>query len=254
MRAQESAGDRQRAQYERINADYEAHYYDEASMRYRRRFMYDPLFSGIDLTGMLVADLACGSGHNSTELQRRFPGVRTHGYDVSPSSCAAYRARTGAPAFECDLTRSAVFAERYDAALVFGGLHHCVADLPQTLANVAALLKPGGLFLMVEPNRRFLLEPLRALWYRLDSYFDAETERALDHAALAALAAEAFDVEMAAFGGGPAYFAVFNSLILRVPPRLKRALTPPLLGIERAWNRLPGRLPFPYFIARWRRK
>jgi SAM-dependent methyltransferase len=247
-------GARQKAHYERINADYEAHYYDEASMRYRRRFMYDPLVAGIDLNGLLVADLACGSGHNSIELKRRFPAVRTHGYDVSPSSCTAYRARTGEPAFECDLTRPAAFAERYDAALVFGGLHHCVGNMPQTMANVALLLKPGGLFLMVEPNRRFVFEPLRALWYRLDPYFDAETERALDHDALAASEAATFGVEYAAYGGGPAYFAVLNSLILRVPRGLKRAITPPLLAFEQLWNYLPGRVAFPYFIARWRRR
>jgi SAM-dependent methyltransferase len=248
------AGDRQRQHYERIHDAYEAHYYDAWSMRYRRRFMYDFLLSGLELDGLLVADLACGSGHNSLELKRRFPGVRTHGFDVSPSACAAYRANTGGEAFETDLTRPQVFAHRYDAALIVGGLHHCIGDLPQTLRNLAAAVKPGGRLLMVEPNSRFLLEPLRRLWYRFDRYFDAATEQALDHEALAASADADFAVEAVRRAGGPAYFLIFNSLILRVPGRAKNYLAPPLFAVEHGWNALPGRLPFAYFLARWRRR
>jgi hypothetical protein len=33
--------------------------------------------------------------------------------------------------------------------------------------------------MMLEPNRAFALEGVRRLWYRLDKYFDAGTERAL---------------------------------------------------------------------------
>ncbi len=249
-----ATGARQRAHYERIHDAYEAHYYDEASMRYRREFMYDTLFAGIDLSGKLVADLACGSGHNSLAVKRRFPTAEAHGFDVSPSACAAYRERTGGPAFLIDLTQRASFPRAYDAALVVGGLHHCVADLPQTMENLAAAVRPGGLLFMVEPNRRFLLEPLRQLWYRHDTYFDAATEQALDHTALARVAETYFAVDSVHHAGGPAYFLVLNSLILRVPRAAKRALVPPLFALERAWNRLPGRLPFAFFAAVWRRR
>ena len=44
-----------------------------------------------------------------------------------------------------DLTRPVAMAETYDGAIVVGGLHHCVADLAQTLRNIAAMIRPGGI-------------------------------------------------------------------------------------------------------------
>ncbi len=249
-----AAGERQKAHYESLHDDYEAHYYDEWSMRFRRRYMYDFLFANIDLSATTVADFACGSRHNSIELLRRYPAVRLHGYDVTEVACAAYHGNTGAPASAMDLTRPYAFQAEHDAAIVVGGLHHCVADLAQTLRNVAAAIKPGGWLFMVEPNLRFMLEPLRTFWYQHDSYFDHEAEQALDHDALLAQAGPEFSVDAVRFAGGPAYFLVLNSLIFRLPKALKRALAAPLWATEDLYNLLPGRLPFPYFAARWRRQ
>lgn len=56
-------------------------------MACRRRFSHSSLFSGLNLNGETVADLACGSGHNSTALREFFPNVRTTGYDISYTEC-----------------------------------------------------------------------------------------------------------------------------------------------------------------------
>lgn len=69
-----------------------------------------------------------------------------------------------------------------------------MSNIEGTLHTIAALLKPGAVFLMLEPNRGFMLESARRLWYRLDRYFEAETEAALDHDHLAAMAGEMFQV------------------------------------------------------------
>ena len=53
--------------------------------------------------------------------------------------------------------------------------------------------------------------------------------------------------------GGPAYFLIYNSMIFRVPQKWKHFAVPVLFPLERAYNHLPGKVPFPYFIARWRR-
>lgn len=249
-----AAGDRQKEHYENLHDDYEAHYYDEWSMQFRRRYMYDYLLGDMDLNGAAVADFACGSGHNSIELQRRFPTVQLHGYDVSDVACAAYRDNTGATAHAMDLTQPFRFEVAHDAAIVVGGLHHCVSDLEQTLGNIAAAIKPGGWLMMVEPNRRYMLEVLRALWYRYDSYFDHATEQALDHDELLAQAEPRFALDALRFAGGPAYFLVLNSLIFRLPKVVKRTLAAPLWAAEDLYNLLPGRRPFPYFAARWRRR
>jgi len=241
----------QKAHYERILETYDAHYYDHWSMRYREEFIFDAMWRGLDFNGKLIADLACGSGQNSAALLRHYPEAKTRGFDISPSACAAYTERVGAPAYECDLTRSVAVDEKFDAAMVVGGLHHLVADLPRALENIASLLKPGAIFMMQEPNSRFFLEAVRNVWYRLDSSFDYANEHALDHDALLASANGRFRPLDVTYFGGPAYFGVLNSMILRVPLKLKPAISPPLMAVERVWNRLPGKWPHNVFLARW---
>lgn len=244
----------QRRHYEDIIAGYDAHYYDAWSMRYRDAFIYAPMWRGLDLDGKRVAELASGAGHNSLALRRAFPRVHTEGFDISPTAVARYRETTGQPAHEVDLTVAVPDVEPFDAAMIIGGLHHCVADLPRTLENIAGLLKPGGILMFNEPNRRFFLEAVRRLWYRLDKTFDADSEAALDHDALCALGRPWFEPIDVTYFGGPACFAVLNSMILRVPLGLKPVISPPLMAVERVWNRIPSKRAHNLFVGRWRRR
>jgi len=243
----------QEAHYEAIHDAYEAHYYDGPSMAYRHRFIYRPLLEGVNLDNASVADLACGSGHNSLALRSYFPSVRTTGYDISESACRDYRARTRGQAHQIDLTLPAKVEEVHDAALIIGGLHHCVADLGTTLKNVAAMVRPGGHFLMMEPNDDFFLSSLRRIWYKKDQWFEADTEEALKHGELAGLGAPYFVPERVLYIGGPAFYLILNSLITRVPLGAKPALSSILFPIESAYNTLPGKGPFAVFLAHWRR-
>jgi len=243
---------RQAEHYARIHEDYAAHYYDAQSIAYRERFVLDPLFRGLDLNDRVVADLACGSGLNSLALLQRFPRARPIGFDLSEKACQDYRRIVGTQAYRVDLTAGQPLGIQADVAMVFGGLHHCVSNLPGTFATIAGLLKPGGLLLMYEPNARFLLEGLRRFWYRHDRYFDAPTEHALDHGEILRLAGPRFVGLDCAYGGGPAYFLIFNSLVLRVPLGLKRHIARPLFWVDALYERLPGARAFPVFVARWR--
>lgn len=244
---------RQKQHYTKIHRIYEEHYYDRWSMRYRDKFIYPLIWQGLDLNGLTVAELACGSGHNSQALLARFPQARFVGFDISPSACSAYRDKLGFPALEVDLTKPIEVEERFDMAFVVGGLHHCVVDLDQTLKNVAKILKPGGTFVMLEPNARFFLEAVRQVWYRADGSFDSETEHALDHDVLLRQATPFFHPHSLDYFGGPAFFGVLNSMILRIPLWLKPLLSPPLMAAESLWNRMPGRVLHNVFLARWKR-
>lgn len=245
---------RQEAHYQRIHDAYEAHYYDATAIAYRERFFLDPLLAGLDLDGRRVVDLASGSGHNSIALRGRFPTVELTGLDISPRAIEAYRKIVGRPALQFDLVTDTWHGDPFDAGLVIGGLHHCVQDLRATLRNVARLITPGGYLMMMEPSREFVVEPVRHWWYRTDSYFDAETEEALSHDALLALASDDFTLDRVHHMGGPAYFLILNSLVFRIPAAWKRPLAPTLMALEALYNRLPGRRPFPYFVACWRRR
>jgi SAM-dependent methyltransferase len=221
-------------------------------MAYRRRFIYRHLFAGLDLNGTRVIELACGSGHNTLELLRRFPRADVRGLDISPKACAAFRRATGRECFEVDLTdRWAVLPPPADVAFVVGGLHHCHNALPAAFGTIGRLLRGGGLLLMVEPNARFFLDRVRRAWYARDRWFREEEEAALDHDRLLELAGSRFREVSVRYVGGPAYFLIQNSLVMRVPLRLKPAIAPLLFAGDSLYERLPGSAPFPVVIARW---
>jgi SAM-dependent methyltransferase len=244
---------RQKHHYHRIHEAYEAHYFDASSIRYREHFIFDPLVSGLDLRGKRVADIGCGSGFNSIILKERFENLRTVGFDISTRACERYRSLTGEPAEVVDLTREISPPKPFDAAIAIGVLHHLVTDLPRAMQNIAAMIKPGGHFLIMEPSGKFFLNSVRKRWYELDNYFDAETERALSHDELLKAAQPFFTCEMLQFFGGPAYFLIFNSLITRVPLGAKPLLWPLLKPLETLYGALPWPNLHACYLARWRR-
>lgn len=243
----------QKIHYETIHDDYVKHYYDSTSMSYREKFLYNYLFKGINLNDKQVADLACGSGYNSLYLKKYFPKAQLFGFDISRSACDDYEKLLNRPSLEADLTKENTFDQQFDCVMIIGGLHHCIADLNQTFQNVHQLLKPGGLFLMMEPNKRYILEGLRKLWYKFDRYFEANTEEALDHDLMAKNYSHLFECESVHHLGGPAYFLICNSLLFRIPLGLKKIIFYPLMFMEKIYNKLPGKFMYPYFIARWRK-
>jgi SAM-dependent methyltransferase len=244
---------RQKVHYERIHDEYEAHYYDKYSLEYREQFILSPLLAHVDLNDRDVLDVASGSGHNTLLLRRHFPRMRAVGLDISDSACEAYRENTGGAAVQGDLTRPLSLPQQFDTAIVIGGLHHCVTNLPQVFDNMAALLKPNGALLMMEPSADSMLEGVRQRWYRRDHFFDAPTEHALSHDELLRLGGGRFRAEVVRYIGGPAYFLVFNSLVMRVPLTAKKWVAPITFPFERAFNRFNSRALAPVFIARWRR-
>ena len=212
------------------------------------------MFAGMDLNGKRVAELACGTGTNTLEVLKQFPEAEIIGLDISPNSCAAYTQRTGRPSFVFDLSMEHVdLPTEVDVAFVVGGLHHCSNDLPATLNNVKRILAPGGILLMVEPNASFFLNRLREIWYKYDRWFRDEEETPLDHASLASLAGPDFKILDVLYLGGIAYFLILNSLITRFPLGLKNALAPVLFAFDDVYHKLPGKRPFPMFLARWQK-
>tara|TARA_B100000315_G_scaffold259742_1_gene316982 strand:+ start:3998 stop:4765 length:768 start_codon:yes stop_codon:yes gene_type:complete len=243
----------QKKHYESIHDIYENSYYDEFSMKYRKKFIYDIFFLGIDFNGCNIADIASGSGHNSLYYLNIFPNSKVHGYDISKYACKEYQERVKSEAFECDLTKPIDISKQYEAVIVVGGLHHCVIDLNTTLKNIAKMVKPGGCLIMYEPNKEYLLESLRKLWYKKDKYFEQETEEALSHKDILEMTQGAFELYDVKYLGGPAYFLILNSMIFRIPFKVKRIIAPSLFFFERIFNKIAFCSISPIFIARWKR-
>jgi hypothetical protein len=190
-------------------------------------------------------------GLNSLSLFQRFPDARLVGFDVADNAVDHDRHLVGTEAHQVDLTEGKSLGVQADVAMVVGGLDRCVSNLVWTFQTIAGLLNPGGLLWLYDPNARFFLESARRRWYRLDGYFDAETEHARDHAAILRLAGPRFAALDCVYGGGPAYLLILDSLALRLPLGLKRRIAHPLVLAVSLYSRLPGTSIFPVFIARW---
>src|SRR6266545_3967753 len=79
----------QRSHYDKIAEEYEAHYGDSSSREYRRRFIYEPMFVGLNLEGLSVLDAMCGSGHTTEYLLSC--GADVTGLDISPEEINRFR-------------------------------------------------------------------------------------------------------------------------------------------------------------------
>jgi SAM-dependent methyltransferase len=222
-------------------------------MLYREKFIFQPLFKNENLKNKKLIELACGSGFNSVYLKNKFHNLQTTGVDISKDACKSYTKSTGEYACVMDITKAFKKNKSYDAAVVIGGLHHCISDLPTTFKNIHSLIKPNGTLYMMEPNRDFFLNNLRTQWYKLDKYFDSETEQALSHDAILFSCKNSFELIDVRYFGGPAYFIIFNSLILRIPQSLKPFLSPALFLLEHIFAKLSSKKLSPCFLARWRR-
>lgn len=119
--------------------------------------MVVPLVPGLSerLTeGAVVADIGCGSGHAINLLAREFGTSTFIGYDFSEEAVNAARreaARWGLTnaRFEVQDVANLDVTDEWDVATAFDAIHD-QAQPAQVLANVAAGLKPGGTFLMVD--------------------------------------------------------------------------------------------------------
>ncbi|MEU8224938.1 methyltransferase domain-containing protein [Kribbella sp. NPDC048915] len=109
----------------------------------------DRLAAGID-----VADIGCGSGHALNLVAAAYPRSRCIGYDFSTEAIAAARAEAAtlglanAEFVVRDVAELAEY-ERFDLISAFDAIHD-QARPADVLAAIAAALRPGGVFLMVD--------------------------------------------------------------------------------------------------------
>jgi SAM-dependent methyltransferase len=251
MKPYSDAGRLQQEHFDSIASEYAAAYGDPWSQVYRRRFINEPMLGDLDLSGAQVIDAMCGSGETTGFLLEK--GSRVTGVDISQQEMAVFRDRFPSCVTRCTSILSTDFeSNAYDCVVVVGGLHHLHPHVPDALQEIHRLLRPGGYFCFAEPYRGSAPDFGRRLWYRADRLF-AANEAAIDLEGLKEQWASRFDFIKEEYKGNIAYLLVLNSMIFRVPPRVKALYSPLLIRAESVIEKIQGRFLSCFVVCQWRK-
>jgi ubiquinone/menaquinone biosynthesis C-methylase UbiE len=250
--ARASSEAQQEKHYDAISAEYETHYSDDSSREYRRRFIYEPMFSEIELSGMNVLDAMCGSGQTTEFLLAH--GASVTGIDISKEVIEAFQTRwPEAQAVRRSLLDSNLPESSFDCVTVVGGLHHIHPHVSEALVEIHRLLKPGGFFCFMEPHSGSLPDVIRKFWYKYDRFF-SDNEAAIDLSALEQEFSSRFSSRTVRYQGNVAFLLVLNSLIFRIPVSLKPYYSSPLMSVEEIVSRMQGKRMSCFVVGQWRKR
>ena len=242
----------QKEHYDNIAAAYEAHYDDRCSQEYRNRFIHHPMFEGISLSGMNVLEAMCGTGATTQYLLAQ--GARVTGLDISSETIRSFLNRWPSCQGICSsLLDSGLESESFDCVAVVGGLHHLHPDLEAAIHEIHRVLKPGGHFCFAEPHQDSIPDLIRQYWYKHDSLF-AVNEAAIDLEALMSTFNSQFYFKREVYRGNIAYLFVLNSMVMRIPLRLKPFYTPAFIKLESLIGRLQGKRLSCFAVCQWQKR
>lgn len=242
----------QQEHYDKIADRYEAHYSDPCSLRYRQRFIYQPMFDGLNLSGMKVLDAMCGSGQTSEYLLSH--GADVTGLDISSEVIDDFRQRWPSARAVCRSALDTGFEnDSFDCVTVVGGLHHMHPFLNETVREMHRILKSGGYLCFMEPHSGSIPDLVRRVWYKHDKFF-SDNEAAIDLARIEREFSSHFTFNRVKYMGSVAFLLVLNSMIFRIPLRLKPLYTPLLLALESVLSKLQGKKLSCFVIAQWQKR
>jgi len=242
----------QRLHYDTIGAQYAAHYGDSSSREYRDKFIHPPMFAGVQLAGMNVLEGMCGNGQTTEYLLASNAAVT--GLDISGEEIGSFSERWPKCQARCASMCDTGFpSESFDCVAIVGGLHHLHPDVHDAIREIHRILKPAGILCFAEPHRHSLPDVVRSFWYKHDPLF-ADNEASIDLDKLKGQFAGKFDFQAEEYLGNIAYLFVLNSMIFRIPARLKTFYTPLAMAGESFLNNFTRRWSSCFVVCQWRKR
>ena len=104
--------------------------------------------------GGSVLDLGCGWGRLMRHVSSERPDLSVTGVDFSAVSCS-YAGRSGFPAAQSDARHLPFRSGEFDCALAVTVFMYLHDDLDDALSELARVLRPGGVALLVDPSREY---------------------------------------------------------------------------------------------------
>lgn len=108
----------------------------------------------INLNGGVILDAGCGSGYSTKLIEAKYSPEELVAFDIMPEQIELAKKRClQASFFVGDVTDIDSPSNKYDAVFAFGILHH-VPQWKRGLREIYRVLKPNGVLLIEEINRR----------------------------------------------------------------------------------------------------
>ena len=119
--------------------------------------------NSIDLINGVILDIGCGSGYSTELIIKRFRPKEMYAFDILREQVErAKERRLEANIFVGDVTHIELPSEMFDAAFIFGMLHH-VPEWRVALREISRVLKRGGVLIAEEPDKKALDDAERFL-------------------------------------------------------------------------------------------
>lgn len=131
-----------------------------------------------------VLEPMCGMGEGYDIITTYLtPAIDYKGFDYSENMVdIARKARPGLAFSWSDVTTHDPGGEEVDLVIVIGGLHHVYSQTQRALTNLARALRPGGLFVSLEPtHNNVITRAARRRIYRTNDLFDEDTEQGYEY-------------------------------------------------------------------------
>ena len=242
----------QKNHYDQIAAEYDAHYNDEFSRSYRKRFLYDPMFEGLNFKGKKVLEAMCGSGQVTQYLIDQ--GAEVVGLDISEEVIESFKKRwPNSKYIRASLFDNTLEDKSFDIIVIFGGLHHVNPKVLEAIDEVHRLLKDEGYFCFGEPHAGCIPDLFRKIWYFFDKKMFAEGETAVDLEQCRRNNSSRFQFLKKKYVGNLAYLFVFNSMIFRIPFKWKRVFSRFFMSLESIIETFQGKFFSCYSLSQWQK-
>jgi len=249
MKKDNYAEELQRQHYDAIASLYATNRAEAWTQKYRNRFINGPMLENINLSGAKVIDALCGSGESTGYLLDK--GAHVTGVDISQKEMEHFRARFPSCIGKyTSILSTGLENNFYDCVVVVAGLHHLHPNVIDGIKEIHRILKVGGFFCFVEPHIGSLPDQVRKLWYKHDSLF-AENEAAIDLTALKKEFSSKFKFIKEEYKGNIAFLLVHESLVFRIPLRIKSIYSPLLIPIESIIEKIQGKLFSCFVVCQW---
>jgi len=240
----------QKKRYDAEAIQHSEHYNDKYTQMYRDEFIRTPLFKK-NLKGMYILDAMCASGTETGYLINQ--GANVVGIDISQKNAEEYKRRWGKSCFLDSIHKTKFSDNTFDAVYICGGLHHVLPLLNETILEIYRILKPGGFFYFVEPNKDTWVNGLRKFWYKVDKKFTDDEEAISYNDTLRPLLSIGFKEKSLNYGGNIAYIIIGQSLTVGISQRYKKYLSPISFYLERLFSKFPF-VPKLFFSAIWKKE